>query len=108
MVVHALRVLPIALAARLPLALEDIVRAVGEGGELRRSGGKSCQVEERRDWRAANTGEKPGDPGSRRTHGTPFRLGSIRVADEKNPWMTGRIPSIRRPFTHNWQAIRLF
>ncbi len=67
-IVDALGVGAVALAARLPVAFENIAGVVGKRPE--QLGRRGMFAEQRR--RRAHPDEKPGSPGEPLTHGAPF------------------------------------
>src|SRR3954469_3321816 len=71
-VVDTFSVLTVALAARLPVAFEDVPRVLRVRGELLRR--DRLRDRERR-GRREHTGEKPGMPGEQLTHDAPFPCG---------------------------------
>src|SRR5712691_10822212 len=74
-VVHALGVLSIPFAARLPVAFEDVAGIAGEGRELG-CGGLNGEDQHRRE----HNPEKPGTPGEWLTHGASILSWKIREA----------------------------
>src|SRR5262249_2461216 len=90
-IVDALAVLSVRFAAGPPAALEDLARVRCEGCELRNALGHDRRGTNRLGHREhsqgrTETGEKPGSPGERRTHGAPF----------VDPRVTARIASNHR------------
>src|SRR5262249_10943289 len=63
-IVHALRILPVAVAARLPVAFEDVPGVTRERTEELRGGGAAGGHEPRREY----TNIEPVAPGKPRTH----------------------------------------
>src|SRR5262249_18541699 len=73
MVVDTFGVLPVAIAARLPVPFEHVARIAAERAEQLRGGGTNGDPRGNRGY----TDEKPGGPGGRQTHGAPF---------DEDPW----------------------
>src|SRR5262245_10006713 len=68
-IVDALAVLAVGLAARVPVAFENLPRIGGEGRE---SGETATLRAGERNGGRTDTDEKPGTPGQELTHGAPF------------------------------------
>src|SRR5206468_6166848 len=74
-VVDAFGVLAVTLPARLPVPFENVSCVVGERRELRLGPTHTREGDDGGGSRRKDTSERPGQPGSRQTHGAPFARG---------------------------------